>query len=274
MKVCLCGCNGRMGRMLIAHILETEACLLTGGVEHYSSPAIGQDIATLVGRSPIGHLVGQEAVSLFHTADVILDFSSPSATVAHAAAAAMTGKALVVGTTGLDSEQFAALVNAAHHVPVLYSPNMSLSVNLLFFLVEQVSRVLDASYDIEILEMHHRAKVDAPSGTALELGQAAARGRGIELSQSSQRIRDGYVGQRQKGHIGFATVRGGDLIGEHTVLFMANGERIELTHKVNARNAFARGAIQAASWLWNRQSGMYSMRDVFEQRESSNKVIT
>ncbi len=271
MKLCICGCNGRMGRMLVAHALDTEACTLVGGIEHHNSPVIGRDIATLISRPPIGHLVEREALSLFVAADVIIDFSSPAATAAHAEAATIAGKPLVVGTTDLESEQLTALATAAQHVPVLYSPNMSLGMNVLFSLVEEVSRVLDESYDIEILEIHHRTKVSAPSGTALELGRAAALGRCIDLRQSSQRIRDGYLGQRPKGHIGFAALRGGNVVGEHTILFIADEEQVELTHKVSAREVFARGAIQAAFWLWKSNPGLYSMQNVLEKKESRAK---
>ncbi|VBB69769.1 4-hydroxy-tetrahydrodipicolinate reductase [invertebrate metagenome] len=261
MKVGIFGCNGRMGRSLITQVLETESCVLVGGTERSSSSAIGQDIATLVGHPPIGRLVEQEPRLLFDVADVVIDFSSPEATFANAALAAETHTALVVGTTGLESQHTTALAAAAQHAPVLYSPNMSLGMNVLFSLVKRVSHVLDDSYDIEVFEMHHRSKVDAPSGTALELGRAAALGRGRDLA--AQRARDGHIGQRQKGHIGFAVARGGDVIGEHTVLFIADGERVEMTHKASARGIFVRGAMRAASWLWeHRQSGLYSMQDV------------
>ncbi len=267
MKICICGCNGRMGRMLVARALDTEACTLVGGIEHHSSPVIGRDIATLISRPPIGRLIEHEPLSLFDAADVIIDFSSPNATAAHADTAIITGKPLVVGTTDLESEQITALATAAQHVPVLYSPNMSLGMNVLFSLVEEVSRVLDESYDIEIFEIHHRTKVSAPSGTALELGRAAALGRCIDLSSSSQRIRDGYIGQRPKGHIGFSALRGGNVVGEHAVFFIADEEQVELTHKVNARDVFARGAIKAAFWLWKNNPGLYSMKDVLSLKK-------
>lgn len=262
MKIGIIGCGGRMGRMLIIQVLDTEACTLAGGIEHSRSPDIGRDIATLVERPPIGVRIGEEPRLLFDCADVIIDFSSSSATAANAALAAETGKALVVGTTGLGPEQTTALTTAARRTSVLYSPNMSLGMNVLFALVEQVSRVLDDSYDIEILEMHHRGKMDAPSGTALELGRAAALGRGIDLGVSSQRVHDSYIGQRRKGDIGFAVVRGGDTVGEHNVIFATDGERVELTHKASSRGIFARGAVRAALWLQGREPGLYSMQDV------------
>ncbi len=262
MRIGIIGCGGRMGRMIVAEVLDTEACILVGGIERSCSPHIGLDLATLIGRPPIGLVVGEEPRPLFDAADVLVDFSSVSSTAANAALAAETGKALVVGTTGLGPEQTDALAAAARRVPVLCSPNMSLGVNIMFSLVEQVSRTLDDGYDIEIMEMHHRNKVDAPSGTALTLGRAAALGRGIDLGVSSQRVRDGYIGQRRKGDIGFVTVRGGDMVGEHTVIFAADGERVELTHKASSRVIFARGAVRAALWMHGREPGLYAMQDV------------
>lgn len=262
MKIGIIGCSGRMGRMLVAQVLDTVACVLAGGIEHPHSPSIGQDLAVLIGRPPIGLFVGQEPRLLFDNSEVIIDFSSPDTTAVNAALAAEIGRALIIGTTGLGPEQTAALAAAARRVPVLYSPNMSLGVNMLFALVEQVSRILDDSYDIEILEMHHRDKVDAPSGTALGLGRAAALGRRVDLDTSSQRARDGYIGHRGQGNIGFATLRGGDIVGEHTVIFAADGEQVELTHKASSRTIFARGAMRAALWIQGREPGLYSMRDV------------
>ena len=262
MKIGIIGCGGRMGRMLVAETLDTEGCVLVGGIEQPHSPAVGRDLAALIDRPPIGLTVKDEPRALFDAAEVIIDFSAPVTTAANAALAAETGRALVVGTTGIGPEQMAALAAAARRVPVLYSPNMSLGVNVLFAMVEQVSRLLDDSYDIEILEAHHRGKVDAPSGTALGLGRAAAMGRGIDLGVSSQRVRDGHIGQRRKGDIGFATIRGGDMVGEHTVIFATDGERVEMTHKASSRAIFARGAMRAAWWLHGREAGLYSMQDV------------
>lgn len=262
MKVGIVGCSGRMGRMLVAQVLETQEYTLVGGVEHPYSPSIGQEISTLIGCQPTGLTVGTEPRPLFRIADVIIDFSSPSVTAISAALAAEMNKALVIGTTGLGPEQNAALAAAAKRTPVLYSPNMSLSVNVLFALVEQVSSILDESYDIEILEIHHRSKVDAPSGTALALGHAAALGRRVDLDNSSQKVRDGYIGKRRKGDIGFASLRGGDTVGEHTAIFASDGERMELTHKASSRAIFVRGAMRAIAWIHGREPGLYSMQDV------------
>lgn len=262
MRIGICGCAGRMGLMLVTEALKTEGCTLAGGTERAGSPALGRDIATLVGAGPVGVAVVADPRALFAAADAVIDFSTPKAAAANAALAAEFGKALVVGTTGLGPEPTAALAAAAKRVPVVHSPNMSLAVNVLFAVVEQVSRILDDAYDIEIVEMHHRGKVDAPSGTALGLGRAAASGRGIDLGAHSQRVRDGQVGERTRGDIGFATLRGGDVVGDHTVVFAADGERLELTHKAGSRSIFARGAVRAAMWAGGRPPGLYTMRDV------------
>ncbi|MBF0562918.1 MAG: 4-hydroxy-tetrahydrodipicolinate reductase, partial [Alphaproteobacteria bacterium] len=233
-----------------------------GGSERQDSPFIGLDIGLLAGTDAAGVKVLADSRALFMVSDVIIDFTAATATAATAALAAETGKALVGGTTGLGPEPMSALGAAARRVPVVHAPNMSLGVNLLFALVEEVARTLDDSYDIEIVEMHHRHKVDAPSGTALGLGRAAALGRMVDLDAVSERVRDGHTGARRTGAIGFATLRGGDVVGDHTVIFAADGERIELTHKASSRTVFAKGAVRAARWACSQPPGLYSMRDV------------
>lgn len=261
-KIGVVGAAGRMGSMLLNTIADSEGCRIAGGTEPAGSPAVGRDLGALIGQEPIGIAVTDDPVDLFAKADAVIDFTIPAATVGHAELAAQ-GKAVhVIGTTGLDSEQEAALARAGRHTPIVYAPNMSLGVNLLMALVEQVSRSLGADYDIEVLEMHHRYKVDAPSGTALGLGQAAARGRGVALDDVAQRVRDGQTGARKRGDIGFATLRGGDVVGDHKVIFAAEGERIELGHIAGNREIYARGAIRAALWARGRAPGLYSMNDV------------
>jgi 4-hydroxy-tetrahydrodipicolinate reductase len=256
------GCGGRMGRMLLAEVHATEGCRLAGGIEAPGSPLIGQDLGEVAGLGTLGRMVGGDPATLFAASDVVIDFTAPAASVAHAAMAAEKGKALVIGTTGLDPDQMAQLRAAAHRAPILWAPNMSPAVNLLLGLVEKAARGLGEDYDIEVLEMHHRHKVDAPSGTALALGRAAALGRGVELAGHSQRVRDGHTGPRKSGDIGFATLRGGDVVGDHTVIFAGPGERLELTHRAASRHIFARGAVRAARWAVGKPPGLYGMKDV------------
>lgn len=262
MKIGIVGCAGRMGRMVAAEVLATDGVELAGGTEAPGSELIGLDVAELAGAEAAGIKVGGDAKALFRAADVVIDFTQPAATAEHAGLAGGTGCALIVGTTGLEDEHMAALEQAAEKAVVVQAANMSVGVNLLLGLTEQVAGALGDDYDIEILEMHHRHKVDAPSGTALALGQAAAAGRGVDLNRVSQRGRDGNTGPRNPGDIGFAVLRGGDIAGDHTVIFAGDGERIELTHKAGSRSVFARGAVLAALWTAKQKPGLYSMRDV------------
>jgi 4-hydroxy-tetrahydrodipicolinate reductase len=270
MKIGVVGCGGRMGRMVVQGILNTEGVSLAGGSEQPGHELIGRDVAALVGGPVSGQASGQasdcrieaDPASLFADSDAVIDFTSPSAIALHARLAARHGTVLVVGTTGLGLEQNESLSAAAEAVPVVVSANMSVGVNLLLGLTRQVAAILGDDYDIEVVEMHHRHKVDAPSGTALALGHAAAAGRGTSLDSVSQRVRDGQIGSRQSGTIGFATLRGGDVVGEHTVMFAGDGERIELTHRATSRIIFAQGAVRAARWAVGRSPGLYSMRQV------------
>jgi len=264
LKLGILGCSGRMGRMLMAGALADPAFRLVGGVDRADSPAIGQDLGTLAGALPLGLSAGSDLEALLAEADTVIDFTAPAATVANAAAAATAGTALVVGTTGLSAQQVDALRQAAERVAVVFAPNMSLGVTLLAALVRQAAARLGDDWDIEIVEMHHRHKVDAPSGTALGLGRAAAEGRGIDLEANAIRQRDGHTGARPRGPIGFATLRGGDVVGDHSVIFAAEGERLELTHKASSRAVFARGALRAALWTRGRGPGLYDMNDVLD----------
>lgn len=261
-KIGIAGCGGRMGRMLLAEVLATPGATLAGGVERAGAEAVGRDLGELAGQKPLGMRAGDDAEALLAHADVLIDFTTPAATLDHAGLAAAAGKAVVVGTTGLDAVQGRALRKAAETIPLVWAPNMSLGVTLLMSLVEQVARALDPSYDIEILEMHHRHKVDAPSGTALALGRAAASGRDVALETVWQKTRDGVTGTRRAGDIGFATLRGGDVVGDHTVVFAGEGERLEITHKASSRQVFAKGAVRAALWVHGKPPGLYSVRDV------------
>ena len=262
MKIGIVGCAGRMGRMLVETVLDTPDCELAGGTEEAKSRAIGQDLGTLSKTGQLGLLVSDDAAALFKAADVVVDFTAPAATVTHAGLAGAAGTPLVIGTTGLSAEQTKTLRKAAATVPMVHAANMSVGVNLVLGLTRQVAGLLGYDYDIEVVEMHHRHKVDAPSGTALAIGEAAAAGRGVALDSVAQRVRDGHTGPRGVGDIGFATLRGGDVVGEHTVVFAGEGERIEITHKAASRTIFARGAIRAAQWVVGKRPKLYSMRDV------------
>ena len=256
------GCGGRMGRMLVAEVRGTAGCRVAGGIDATGSEVIGRDLGTLAGIDALGLAAGDDIARLLGVADVVIDFSAPAATAALAGAAARHGKPLVIGTTGLEPGHERALAAAAKTIPIVRAANMSLGVNLLLGLVREVAATLGEDYDIEVLEMHHRHKVDAPSGTALALGEAAAAARGIDFAAHSQRVRDGITGPRRRGDIGFASLRGGDVVGEHVVIFAAEGERIELTHRAGSRRIFARGAVRAACWAVGRAPGFYGMKDV------------
>jgi len=262
MKIGVVGCAGRMGRMVVSEVVATGGCNLAGGTEHSDSPFFGQDIGTVAGVERAGLAIGSDAGALFAASDAIIDFTHASTVDEHAELAAREGTVLVTGTTGFSGDTQVALVAAAEKVAIVQAANMSAGVSVLLGITEQLSGILGCDYDIEILDMHHRYKVDAPSGTALALGAAAARGRGVELDAVAQRVRDGETGARRAGDIGFATLRGGDVVSEHTVIFAADGERVELTHKVSSRSIYARGAVRAARWAKDMPPGLYTMADV------------
>jgi len=262
MRLIVAGAGGRMGRTLIKAIAETDGLTLAGATEAASSPLVGEDSGVLAGLGPNRVPVVAEVKPMAIAADAILDFTVPAATVAFAALAAEAGIAHVIGTTGLSAEHEAKIKAAAGKAVIVKSGNMSMGVNLLAALTRRVAQTLDEDFDIEILEMHHNRKVDAPSGTALLLGRAAADGRGIDMDQRAVKSRDGHTGARQKGDIGFAALRGGTVVGEHSVIFAGPAERIELVHKADDRMIFARGALRAAMWTRGQKPGLYSMADV------------
>jgi len=261
-RVGVVGCSGRMGRMILRTLASIPECTMAGGSEAPGSVAVGEDIGVLAGLGTLGIPVGDDAAALFARCDAIIDFTTPAASAAHAEIAAHARVAHIIGTTGLDEAQMATIGRAAARTPIVHAPNMSLGVNVLLSLGTQAAAALEADYDIEIVEMHHRHKVDAPSGTALALGRAAATGRTVDLEAVAQKVRDGITGPRRCGDIGFATLRGGDVAGDHTVIFAGDGERIELTHKASGREVFARGAIKAALWAHGKPPGLYAMKDV------------
>lgn len=260
------GASGRMGRMLTRLVLESDAAHLAGVVERPGHDWIGQDVGLVLGLGPAGVTVADDPLEPFAEAQAILDFTSPDATVAYAALAAQTRAVHVIGTTGLDADQLATLGPAARHAVIIQAGNMSLGVNLLVQLTRQVAAALDTEFDIEIVESHHRHKVDAPSGTALMLGEAAADGRGVSLDAVRDSGRDGITGARALGAIGFSAIRGGDIVGEHDVIFAGAGERLVLRHVATDRALFARGALKAALWGQDKKPGLYDMIDVLGLR--------
>ena len=261
MRLVILGVAGRMGRELVKAAVSL-GCTVIGGTEPVGSPHQGADIGTLAGLPASGVKVTGELLELLPDADAIIDFTRPAATVAAAGLAANARIVHVIGTTGLSAGDEAAINAAGRHAVIVKAGNMSLGVNLLAAITRQVAAALDADFDIEIVEMHHRHKVDAPSGTALMLGAAAADGRGIDLASQSVRARDGHTGARERGTIGFQSLRGGAVVGDHTVIFAGEGERIELTHVASDRSIFARGAVKAALWGRGRKPGVYTMQDV------------
>ncbi len=256
------GAGGRMGATVVAEIAETEGCALAAAAEAPGHPAIGRDAGEVAGLGALGVRIGADPAAVFARAEAVIEFALPEATARHAALAAQARTAHVIGTTGFSAAQEAAVARAGDAVPVVLAPNMSLAVNVLFALTRQVAALLDDRFDIEILEMHHKHKVDAPSGTALALGRAAAAGRGVALETVSQVTRQGHTGARGRGDIGFAVLRGGDVVGEHSVVFAIEGERLELAHKASSRRIFSRGAVHAALWTPGRAPGVYTMTDV------------
>jgi len=260
--IAVVGASGRMGRMLARAIEENENAYISGATERPGHDWIGQDLGECLGGMPNGVRVSDDPLDVFAHSQAVVDFTAPAATVAHSEIAAQARLTHVVGTTGLSEDDLAKLATAARHAVIVRAGNMSLGVNILTVLTRKVAAALDMDFDIEILEMHHKHKVDAPSGTALMLGEAAALGRGVNLADVSERGRDGHTGARNKGGIGFASLRGGDVTGEHEVIFAGEGERIILKHIASDRMLFARGAVKAALWGQTQKPGEYSMLDV------------
>jgi len=263
MKLVVVGAAGRMGQTLIRLIHAIDGVTLHAAVERTGSPFVGKDAGEIAGLGPNGVIIGDDPLAAFLHAEGVLDFTAPAGTVEFAALAAQARIVHVIGTTGCAVDDDAKIAAAARHARVVKSGNMGLGVNLLSVLVEQAARALEpADWDIEVLEMHHKRKVDAPSGTALLLGDAAAKGRGIDLASKSVRVRDGHTGPREQGTIGFATLRGGSVVGEHSVIFAGEGETVTMSHSATDRSIFGRGAVKAALWARDKKPGLYSMLDV------------
>ena len=260
--IVITGASGRMGQMLTRVVSDSPKVRLAGAVERTGHDWIGQDLGVAMGGAPLGVKVTDDPLEAFARAQAILDFTAPEATLQFAELAAQARAVHVIGTTGMTDEQIARLEPAARHAVIIRAGNMSLGVNLLVQLTKKVAQAMDEDFDIEVVESHHRMKVDAPSGTALMLGEAAAEGRGVALSGVADRGRDGITGARNGGNIGFSAIRGGDIVGEHDVMFLGPGERIILRHVATDRAIFARGALKAAIWGQNKAPGQYDMVDV------------
>ena len=264
--VVITGVSGRMGRMLVEVVRASDAARLVGAVERPGHDWIDRDLGEALGGAALGVRVTDDPLEGFAPAQAVLDFTAPEASVAYAGLAAQARAVHVIGTTGLSEADLDRIAAAARHAPIVRAGNMSLGVNLLVQITRQVARALDADWDIEVVEAHHRMKLDAPSGTALMLGEAAAAGREVALPEVADRGRDGITGARQRGHIGFSAIRGGDSVGEHEGIFAGEGERIVLRHVAGDRAIFARGALKAALWGQDRPPGLYDMLDVLGLR--------
>lgn len=259
-RVCIAGASGHMGRMLL-QAAASPGCTLGAALTRGDSPNLGKD-AREFGYPESGIKLTSNLAAALASSDVLIDFTRPEGTLEYLSACRRAGRPLVIGTTGFDEAGKAAIAAAARDIPLVFAPNMSVGVNITLKLIEQAARALDADYDIEIVEMHHNQKVDAPSGTALKMGEVAAAARGTTLEADGVMSREGQTGARKRGTIGFAALRGGDVIGDHTVIFAGGGERIEISHKSSTRGNYANGAVKAAIWLKGQPPGLYDMQDV------------
>ncbi len=261
LNVAVAGAGGRMGRMLIEAVLASSDCRLSGALDVEASPVLGHDAGAFAGRAS-GVAITADLRRGLAAADVLIDFTRPEGTLAHLAQCRELGVRMVIGTTGFTPAQKAEIAAAALQIAIVFAPNMSVGVNVMLRLLEMAARSLGEGYDIEVLEAHHRHKVDAPSGTALAMGEVLARARGVDLATHGVFARHGHTGERPRGSIGFATLRGGDIVGEHTVMFAGTGERIEISHKSGSRANYADGSLRAARFLAGRLPGLYGMDDV------------
>jgi 4-hydroxy-tetrahydrodipicolinate reductase len=266
MKIAIAGATGRMGRMLIEAVLNTPDVQLAGALEHSTCPQLGEDAGSFLGKKT-GVIISSDVAQVLVNAEFLIDFTRPGGTMAHLAVAEKTGTKMIIGTTGLHAEQIASLKKASAKLAIVFAPNMSVGVNATFKLLEIAAKMLNQGYDIEIIEAHHRHKVDAPSGTALKMGEVIAGALGEKLDDVAVYAREGHTGERKEGSIGFATIRGGDIVGDHTVLFAGDGERIEISHKSSSRQSYAQGSLRAARFLQTQNSGLHDMQDVLGLRK-------
>jgi 4-hydroxy-tetrahydrodipicolinate reductase len=260
-RIAIAGASGRMGRMLIEAVLGAPDCTLAGALDVNGSPAIGQDAGAFLGRAT-GVPITADLHQGLANAQVLIDFTRPEGTLAHLAVCRELGVKAVIGTTGFSDAQKAEITAHAQHIAIMLAPNMSVGVNVVFKLLEQAARALNEGYDIEVIEAHHRHKVDAPSGTALKMGEVIAQAQGRELKDCAVYAREGVTGERKPSTIGFSAIRGGDIVGDHTVLFAGTGERIEITHRSTSRVSYAQGALRAARFLAGQATGLFGMDDV------------
>ena len=265
MRIAIAGSSGRMGRMLIETVLKAEDMQLAAALDVAGSAYLGKDAGELVG-APCGTPIRADFDAALAGVDCLIDFTRPAGTLAHLASCRKHGVAMVIGTTGMEAEQKKAIEHAGRDIPIVFAPNMAVGVNLVFKLLDTAARVLAQGYDIEVIEAHHRHKVDAPSGTALRMGEVVAAALGRDLKQCAVYGREGVTGERDPSTIGFATVRGGDIVGDHTVLFAGTGERVEITHKAASRMPYALGSLRAARFLKGRKNGLFDMQDVLGLR--------
>jgi 4-hydroxy-tetrahydrodipicolinate reductase len=265
MKIAIAGATGRMGRMLIEAVLSCSDAELVGALEHDSCPLLGEDAGAFLGKKT-GVAITSDIAKALEGAEFLIDFTRPEGTMAHLAVAQKTGSKMIIGTTGLSPEQIDSLTKASTNLAIVFAPNMSVGVNATFKLLEIAAKMLNEGYDIEIIEAHHRHKVDAPSGTALRMGEVIADALGEKLDDVAVYAREGHTGERKAGSIGFATIRGGDIVGDHTVLFASEGERIEISHKSSSRQSYAQGSLRAARFLQGQNFGLYDMQDVLGLR--------
>lgn len=260
-KVAIAGASGRMGRMLVEAALQTEGVTLAAALDQAGSSFIGRDAGELVGGA-CGVLIGSDVEAALQQADCLIDFTRPAGTLVHLQVARRLKRAVVIGTTGFSPDEKALIGEAAREIPVTFAPNMSVGVNAVFKLLDVAAKILSSGYDVEVFEAHHRFKVDAPSGTALRMGEVVAQALGRDLQETAVYGREGVTGERKPETIGFATVRGGDIVGDHTVMFCGLGERVEISHKAGSRMPYATGALRAALFLQDKRSGLYDMQDV------------
>ena len=265
MKIAIAGATGRMGKMLIEAVLNTPDAQLVGALEHTGSTQVGEDAGAFLGKKT-GVTITTDIAAALSDAEYLIDFTRPEGTMAHLAVAQKTGSKMIIGTTGLNAEQLDSLKIASKNLAIVFAPNMSVGVNVTFKLLEVAAKMLSEGYDIEVIEAHHRHKVDAPSGTALRMGEVIAEALGEKLDEVAVYAREGHTGERKQGSIGFATIRGGDIVGDHTVLFAGEGERIEISHKSSSRQSYAQGSLRAARFLQKQPTGLFDMQDVLGLR--------
>ena len=261
MKIAIAGATGRMGKMLIEAVLNTPDTQLVGALEHASCPQLGEDAAAFLGKKT-GVLISADVAQVLSGAQFLIDFTRPEGTLAHLEVAQTMGVKMIIGTTGFNDVQKATLKKASEKIAIVFAPNMSVGVNATFKLLEVAAKILNSGYDIEIVEAHHKHKVDAPSGTAIGMGEVIAKALGKDLKDCAVYAREGHTGEREEGTIGFATIRGGDIVGDHTVMFCGDGERIEVTHKSSTRMSYAQGSVRAGRFLANQSKGLFDMQDV------------